>query len=445
MPQFTINREPVGDVVVNTGYVVDLTTTTTGSFFVGNDINEGVTLNPDTNSQLFAQRFAGGSGRNMIIEDVIDPAIPSGWMKQFKNQLWKTEDGPFKCMVNANTGVLEFSDDTNTPIFTAPAGSIPIYGRAQCSSYLASGGVGNFEYIIDLGTATGSTVLTFDTYTIPDIFKVEYNGVEVINTGYRGVSGVYDGVTVTVAGGPTGTASFNKTTASPTWAKLIVEAPFSGTAWDCDLGCPGGASAPYTPPSIGTRTTFTGTSTSYGNSLNGGTPFTVQVVYENGYPSTILSLFCQYDTFTTEFAEKASQLWSDNVPLYGVSIDDNGIATFFDHQDVVAIRAESKLVDPSGTYISTTYGKQVVSAQQGVTITENFPIEIQMNYWTPISLYTFIVLDIASGNVTGVRGPFSAPTLPANTSTEKYIPISHSTAGTPGIVKQIHEGTLFWK
>lgn len=444
MPQFTINREPVGDVVVNTGYVVDLTATTTASFFLGNDSVIAAPIVPDIASSVFTQRFAGGSGRNMIIENVIDPAIPSGWMKQFKNQLWNTEDGPFKCTVNADTGVLEFSDETNT-IFTAPAGSIPIYGRAQCSSALVSGGVGNFEYIIDLGTATGTTVLAFNALTIPDIFKVEYDGVEVINTGYRGDNGTYDGVPVTVAGPGSGTASFSKPNTSPTWAKLIIEAPFSGTSWTCNLGCPGGASPPYTPPSIGTRTTFTGTSTTYGNSLNGGTPFTVQVVHENGYRSTRLSLYCEYNTFTTEFYEKSSQLWSDNFPLYGVSIDDLGIAKIFDHQDVIAIRAESKLIDPSGTYISTTYGKAVVSAQQGITITEDFPIEIQMNYTTPINLYTYIILDVVSGNVTGARGPFSAPTLPANTSTEKYIPISYSTGGSTGIVNQIHEGTLFWK
>lgn len=436
MPQFTINREPVGDVVVNTGYVVDLTATTTASFFLGNDSVIAAPIVPDIASSVFTQRFAGGSGRNMIIENVIDPAIPSGWMKQFKNQLWNTEDGPFKCEVNPDTGVLEFSDETNT-IFTAPAGSIPIYGRFQCSAGASSGSVGTHEYIVDLGTATGITVLNFEAYSVPDIFKVEYNGVEVINTGYRGDDGIYDGVSVTVAGPGSGLASFNKTTASPTWAKVIVEAPFTGTAWSFNLDCPGSGPPPYTPPSPGTRITFTGTSTTYGNSLNGGTPFTTQIVYENGNGNTRLSLYSDFVIFTTEFDELSSQLWSDGFPLYAVSIDDLGIATFFDHQDVIAIRAESKLIDPSGVYISTTYGKTLVGA------TEDFVVTIQMDYTPPMSLYTFIVLDIVSGNVTGVRGPFSDMTLPANTSTEKYIPISYSDGA--GVVNQIHEGTLFWK
>jgi len=436
MPQFTINREPVGDVVVNTGYVVDLTATTTNPLWVGNTSVIAAPIVPDIASSVFAQRFAGGSGRNMIIENVIDPSIPSGWMKQFKNQLWDSEDGPFKCEVNADTGVLEFSDETNT-IFTAPAGSIPIYGRYECSYVSYSGGVGNFEYIVDLGTATGSTVLTFEAYSVPDIFKVEYNGVEVINTGYRGEDGTYDGVPVTVAGPGAGSASFNKTTASPTWAKVIIEAPFSGTAWEVSLGCPGGASPPYTPPSPGTRITFTGTSTSYGNSLNGGTPFTTQISYENGNGNTRLTLYSDFGMFTTEFDELSSQSWSDGFPLYGVAIDDAGTATFFDHADVIAIRQESKLIDPSGTYVSTAYGKTLVGA------TEDFVVTIQMNYTPPMTLHTFIVLDIASGNVTGVRGPFSEPALPANTSTEKYIPISYSDGA--GIVNQIHEGTLFWK
>jgi hypothetical protein len=436
MPQFTINREPVGDVVVNTGYVVDLTATTTNPLWVGNTSVIAAPMVPDIASSVFAQRFAGGSGRNMIIENVIDAAIPSGWVKQFKNQLWNTEDGPFKCEVNADTGVLEFSDDADT-IFTAPAGSIPIYGRFECNAYAYSGSIGTHEYIVDLGTATGSTVLNFEAYSVPDIFKVEYNGVEVINTGYRGDDGTYDGVPVTVAGPGAGSASFNKTTASPTWAKVIVEAPFTGTAWEFNLGCPGGASPPYIPPYPGTRITFTGTSTTYGNSLNGGTSFTPQIAYENGWSNTSLSLYPDFGVFSTEFSQVSSQLWSDSPPLYAVSIDDAGTASFYDHTDVIAIREGLKLIDPSGTYVSTAYGKTLIG------VTDDFSIDIQMNYAPPINLYTYIVLDIASGNVTGVRGPFSEPTLPANTSTEKYIPISYSDGA--GIVNQIHEGTLFWK
>ncbi len=436
MPQFTINKEPVGDVVVNTGYVVDLTTTTTESFFVGSNINGGTSQDPDTNSYVFSQRFAGGSGRNMLIENVISPDIPSGWMKQFKNQLWNSEDGPFKCAVNPDNASLEFSDETDV-IFTVPAGSIPIYGRIECSLLAQSGGVGSSEFIVDLGTSTGNVDLTFDAFSIPDIFKVEYDGVEVINTGYRGVSGTYDGVPVTVAGPGSGVASFTKSTSSPTWAKVIVEAPFSDTAWTLTLGCPGGSPPPYTSPPIGTRISLTGTSTAYGTSLNSGTPFTVQIAYENGPRSTSLNLTSDIVMFSNEFVELSSQLWRDQFVKYNVSISDLGIATFYDHQDVIAIREESKLIDPSGIYVSTAYGKTLIG------VTEDFSIAIQMNYKSPLNLHTFIALDVSSGSITSVRGPFSDTAIPMNTSTEKYIPISYSNGS--GIVSQIHEGTLFWK
>jgi len=417
MPQFTINREPIGDLTVNTGSVIDITSATTGSFFIGRTQTQAASPDPDTTSTTFAPRFAGGSGRNLYIKDVINSNIPSKWMRQSLNQSWDSEDGVFKMTINASTGVLEFRDATNV-IFTAPAGSIPIYGRISCNASQQNGGVGGGEFIIDLGAATGVVDLYYYAQPIPDTFKVEYNGSQVINTG--SVSG-------------SGTASFTKSTASPTWAKVIVEAPLAGTAWDFTLSCPGSASPPYITTSG--RTTFTGTSTSYGNSLNGGTAFTVQVVYEGGSVYTELSGYSDVITFATNIIEVSSQKWSDGT--YNVVIDNSGIATLSDYSGIIAQRVEAKLIDPSGVYIATTYGKNTFNSG------EDFSLEIQLNTALPLQLYTFIALDLAAGSVTGARGPFSEPTLPANTSTVKYIPISYCDSN--GIIQQIHEGTLLWK
>jgi len=103
------------------------------------------------------------------------------------------------------------------------------------------------EFTVTLGTALGSVVLNFDGQSIPDKFIVIFDGVEVINTGYRGNTYYQAQLntaladrglppeTVTAPG--TGTASFNKTTATTT-AIVRVYAPLSGTGWTCKLNCP---------------------------------------------------------------------------------------------------------------------------------------------------------------------------------------------------------------
>ena len=432
MPQFSINRQLIGDLVVNTGNVIDVTASATTHSFVGNDLVDGVAT--DSDPSIYATRFAGGSGRNVFIYDVINSTIPSGWMKQVSNLSWIAEDGEFNISVNSSDGTLEFRDTTGV-IFTAPAGSIPLYSRITCSETKYNGGFGGGEFIVDLGSATGSTILSFNADTVPDIFKVEYNGVEVINTGYRGTSGTYDGIAVTVAGPGMGTASFTKSTASPTWAKVIIVAPFSGTVWNFSLGCPGSATPPYYP-SYG-RYSFTGTSTTYGNSLNGGTAFTVDIVYEGGLNPSRITAYSDVVSLDYDFVEVSHQKWTDNNNFNIDISDDVGYATISDYYDAIAIRPLDVLNDPSGTYVATAHGKEIYSGG------EDFVIDVQMNATNPLSLYTFLTLDISSGSVTNARGPFSEPTLPTNTSTAVHIPLSYSDGF--GKVQQIHEGTLFWK
>ncbi len=76
---------------------------------------------------------------------------------------------------------------------------------------------------------------------------VIFDGVEVINTGYRGDVSYQSALdaelasrslppeTITAPG--SGSTSFNKTTATTT-AIVRVYAPLTGTAWSFTLGCP---------------------------------------------------------------------------------------------------------------------------------------------------------------------------------------------------------------
>lgn len=101
--------------------------------------------------------------------------------------------------------------------------------------------------IIDLGSATGIVTLNFDAYGLADKFIVEFDGVEVINTGYRGNASEQTNLNnalaakgfppETIQGVGSGTTTFQKTTTTTT-ATVKVYAPLPGTGWNYTLGCP---------------------------------------------------------------------------------------------------------------------------------------------------------------------------------------------------------------
>jgi len=443
MSQFTTTRSNIGDMSIEAGVVIDLTAATTSIFNTARtNGGQAVPMQPlitgNFPSNRAQPRFAGGSSRNMLIETATNDDIPSGWFKQIKKYEWACEDPRFNVLVNSN-GSLEWSDDTDV-IMTAPAGSIPLDERIICTAIVTDGGPGNSEYIVDLGSATGLVTLTFDAYTVPDIFTVEYNGTEVINTGYRGVSGTYDGVAVVVAGPGAGTASFTKSTASPSFCIVRVTAPFTGTAWTLNLSCPGGAAPPYTPSATG-RNTFTATSTAYGNSLNGGTAFTRSVMYEGKEVETEIEMTSVALGGTFPFTQSTVTHWVETGNQFRCDISSAGVATISDHSQVIAIRptvaGAEQYLDPTGSYDSTAYGRNTYN--NGV----DFSIAINMVVTPPLALYTYLKAAVTSGSITGVTGPFSAPTLPANTSGVKIIPISYSDG--LGNVTQFSEGAFLWK
>lgn len=100
---------------------------------------------------------------------------------------------------------------------------------------------------IYLGENTGTVQFSFDAIGVPDKFTVEFDGVIVIDTGYRGSTGYQGALDVALAGmglppetitsPASGTASFVKST-STTTATVKVYAPLPGTGWNFLLGCP---------------------------------------------------------------------------------------------------------------------------------------------------------------------------------------------------------------
>lgn len=100
---------------------------------------------------------------------------------------------------------------------------------------------------ITLGSGTGTVTLNYNAFSVPDKFVVVFDGVEVINTGYRGDAGeqaaldaalaTYGAPSETIAGPGSGSANFVKSTATTT-ATVYVYGPMAGTAWQFTLECP---------------------------------------------------------------------------------------------------------------------------------------------------------------------------------------------------------------
>jgi len=120
------------------------------------------------------------------------------------------------------------------------AQTTPIVACNASTSY--SGGTGFASYGITLGSATGTVTLNYDAYNVPDRFRVVWNGVEVINTGFRGNAANNSALNAagypSVVGSGSGSVTFSKNSTYPTTAIVYVDAPLSNTAWEFTLSCP---------------------------------------------------------------------------------------------------------------------------------------------------------------------------------------------------------------
>mgnify|MGYP003642459550 CR=1 FL=1 len=133
--------------------------------------------------------------------------------------------------------------------YNACCNNVPVGPVIPCNSSTSfSGGVAFPDtQVIQLGATLGVVTITFNAFNVPDQFTLEFDGVVVIDTGYRGLLS-YQGelntalaalgepaATITYPGN--GSATFNKTTATQT-AVLKVFAPISSTAWNATVSCP---------------------------------------------------------------------------------------------------------------------------------------------------------------------------------------------------------------
>lgn len=129
---------------------------------------------------------------------------------------------------------------TNYPNLTSSC-TAPVVNCSTTINY--SGDSADNGYTVSFGSnsSTGSASLTFNATDKPVRFRVIYNNVEVINTGYRG-STAYNNILRSlgypnVSGPGSGILTFNKNIANVNIAHVLVDNPLNETIWSFNLGC----------------------------------------------------------------------------------------------------------------------------------------------------------------------------------------------------------------
>ena len=152
------------------------------------------------------------------------------------------------------------------------------FAAPACNLAYQSGENGEFNYPVNLGTATGVIRIDYQAYSIPDRFEFTWNGNTYISgsssgnyDGYVGLANqtsalrtalgnntveVYQNNQGGIYTGGRGYIEFNKNTSAST-ANMNVNAPLEGTGWWFSVSCPGNqviSTNPGITPSISAST-----------------------------------------------------------------------------------------------------------------------------------------------------------------------------------------------
>ena len=226
---YELNTSEIGDIDIVIG---------------GNDVPVSFTLEWDGNTETTG--FIGlNTYDSELIAAGVDPAdINTGdpSTKDTTLTINKTSASPSLVQLHVSAPLV---NDNYSLEFNCPT-AIPTIPCGAGSSYSGGEAYPTIQQVT-LGSDTGTVYLQYNAYSIPDKFIVEFDGVEVINTGY--VGDAYHQTSLnnalaalgepaeTIQGTGSGSVSFNKTSTVST-AIVKVYAPMSGTGWNFTLGCP---------------------------------------------------------------------------------------------------------------------------------------------------------------------------------------------------------------
>jgi hypothetical protein len=186
--------------------------------------------------------------------------------------------------------------------------------------------------------------------------------------------------------------------------------------------------------------TGTFSSTTFGeDTYNGGTPFALTLTDDGAQVvSTAEVVFPTGVAQSGDYDLTAWHEWTSvDDPAFILTTNTDGSAQFSDATDIIAERAATIPDDPSGTYLSTTYGETTYNAD------EPFFVNVQLLPVSPQAGYIYVELTLSSGALTGVSELIFGASLPANSSTLEVVPIAYSDGN--GSVIQIHEGPIYFR
>jgi hypothetical protein len=132
-----------------------------------------------------------------------------------------------RCLVPTTVQVIALSRCPSVAATACPGCPADERPPRPCGEATASGGEGTTRTRHALGATPGIVRITYEMFGIPDRLDCLFKSVLVASTG---------GV---VSGAGALQWAYQPAPGDPTWCKVVVSAPASGTAWEYTLHCPG--------------------------------------------------------------------------------------------------------------------------------------------------------------------------------------------------------------
>jgi hypothetical protein len=181
--------------------------------------------------------------------------------------------------------------------------------------------------------------------------------------------------------------------------------------------------------------------TTYGkDTYNAGVAFNITITEEITGGRVPGAADVEFSAGTAEgggYFPSAATTFVNVVSDWTLTIDYDGVAEIKHLGNVVAIRSPLEYyihADPGGTYESTAYGEDNFNSG------EPFTARVTQRNRYPRSGYAIVQCNISSGDLISVAKPFFSTSIPANTSTETYVPIFYSNGST--VAQQLHTGMI---
>jgi len=400
MKQFELVVDQFGNLLVNKGFVIDLSSGTTGFYALGateettlrtNALNGTRTIDSD---QLY---FLGGNGHAMEFTGAIVDSSPLGYYAQEDEFDWSKRN--FTIIGTPATGA-ELSDGTDIVATITGAFTTAPTGTWSSTTYGEDTYNGGTPFTLTATAESGGGGGGTYAPAFINVYLEEFSTTETASNDGSSTEGNY-----TFGGGYV--LYYN----AGTW-----ELTYGGAGSVVDSG----GTDPSDPSGV---------------YVDGIYDITVTIDTNR---STITTSATSGTVQTGNFIESDWLTWtSEDDADFTVTVNNDGTADLSDATDIIASRSDILIRQPQGVYQSTAYGE--------TTYNDGAPFLFTIGNAPAVPQYAFVWVEIEllSGAFVGATGPFIGSSLPANSATLEVYPIGFSNGS--GVVKQIHDGPIIWR